>query len=107
MSYVFDSRWKGTWLVPFFVNSFKEAKHMRFFVMSFSFLFPFTCAMSTESDPIKFNLMYGFRGFFFFETTGGQMLIFFFLFGFWTSPYYKRLALQIIESIIHFKAQKG
>ena len=68
--------------------------------------------MSTESDPIKFNLMVGFRVFFFFfETTRGQMLmrqilIFFFLFGFWTSPYYKRLALQIIELIIHFKAQK-
>ena len=35
------------------------------------------------------------------------MNFFSFLFGFWTSPYYKRLALQIIESIIHFKAQKG
>ena len=69
--------------------------------------------MTTESDTIEFNLMFGFRfSFFFFETTRGQMLmrqilIFFFLFGFWTSPYYKRLALQIIELIIHFKAQKG
>ena len=61
--------------------------------------------MSTESDTIKFNLMFGFR--FFFETTRGQMLIFVFLFGFWTSLYYNRLALQIIESIIHVKAQKG
>ena len=32
--------------------------------------------MSTESDPIKFNLMAGFRVFFFFcETTRGQMLM--------------------------------
>ena len=32
--------------------------------------------MSTESDPIKFNLMVGFRVFFFFfETTRGQMLM--------------------------------
>ena len=68
--------------------------------------------MTTESDPIKFNLMVGFRVFFFFETKRGQMLmrqilIFFsFLFGFWTSPYYKRLALQIIESIIHLKLKR-
>ena len=57
--------------------------------------------MSTESDTNEFNLMFGFR-FFFCETTRGQVLMrkilfFFFLFGFWTSPYYKRLALQIIE----------
>ena len=31
--------------------------------------------MSTESDPIKFNLMVGFRVFFFFETTTGQILM--------------------------------
>ena len=32
--------------------------------------------MSTESDPIEFNLMFGFRfSFFFFETTRGQMLM--------------------------------
>ena len=37
-----------------------------------------------------------------------QILIFFsFSLCFWTRHYYKRLALQIIESIIHFKAQKG
>ena len=68
--------------------------------------------MTTESDPIKFNLMDAFRVFFFFfETTRGQMLmrqilIFLFQFGFWTRHHYKRLALQIIESIIHLKLKR-
>ena len=70
--------------------------------------------MTTESDTIEFHLMFGFRfSFFFCETTRGQMLmrqiLIFFSFSlcFWIRHYYKRLALQIIESIIHFKAQKG
>ena len=70
--------------------------------------------MTTESDTIEFNLMFGFGfSFFFFwdyeRADANEANINFFSFSlfFWTRHYYKRLALQIIELIIHFKAQKG